>query len=77
MYEHVREIIDDLNENVNTLNDCLLEARREYDDLKYVIVDLVKAVRDGKVKQSEILDELSDRLEQFCNIYIDEEIRND
>lgn len=77
MYEHVREIIDDLNENVNTLNDCLLEARSEYDDLKSVIIDIVKDVRDGKVKQSEILDELSDRLEQYCSIYIDEEIEND
>lgn len=56
MYEHVREIID---------------------DLKYVIADLVKDVRDGKVKQSEILDELGDSLEQYCGIYIDEEIKND
>ena len=77
MYEHVREIIDDLNENVNTLNECLIEARSEYDDLKYVIADLVKDVRDGKVKQSEILGELGDRLEQYCGIYIDEEIKND
>ena len=51
MYEHEREIIDDLNENVNTLNECLIESRSEYDDLKYVIADLVKDVRDGKVKQ--------------------------
>lgn len=77
MYEHVRDIIDDLNENVNTLNECLIEARSEYDDLKYVIADLVKDVRNGKVKQSEILDELGDRLEQYCGIYIDEEIKND
>ena len=77
MYEHVREIIYDLNESVNTLNKCLIEARSEYDDLKSVITDLVKDVRDGKVKQSEILDELSDRLEQYCGIYIDEEIKND
>ena len=56
MYEHVREIID---------------------DLKYVIADLVNDVRNGKVKQSEILDELGDRLEQYCGIYIDEEIKND
>ena len=77
MYEYERELIERLKEANGLLEGELRLERAEYDDLKYVIVDLVKDVRDGKVKQSEILDELGDRLEQYCGIYIDEEIRND
>ena len=77
MYDYERILIADLSEKNGMLEYQLGQERANYDTLKSLVVNMMKDVRDGKVKQSEILDELSDRLEQYCGIYIDEEIKND
>lgn len=77
MYEHVREIIDDLSEKNGMLEYQLGQERANYDTLKSLVVNMMKDIRELNKRPSDILDEFSDDLAQYCDIYIDEEIKND
>ena len=77
MYEHERILIADLSEKNGMLEYQLRQERADYDTLKSLVVNMMKDIRELNKRPSDILDEFSDDLAQYCDIYIDEEIRND
>ena len=77
MYEYERELIESLKEANGLLEGELILERAEYDELKSLVVGMMNEMRKLKRKPSEILDDFSDSLEQYCGIYINEEIEND
>lgn len=77
MYEYERELIESLKEANGLLEGELRLERADYDELKSLVVGMMNEMRKLKRKPSEILDDFSNDLEQYCSIYIDEEIRND
>lgn len=76
MYEYERELIESLKEANGLLEGELRLERAEYDELKSLVVGMMSEMRKLKRKPSEILDDFSDSLEQYCGIYINEEIEN-
>lgn len=77
MYEYERELIERLKEANGLLEGELRLERAEYDELKSLVVGMMSEMRKHERKPSEILDDFSDSLEQYCGIYINEEIEND
>lgn len=76
MYEYERELIESLKEANGLLEGELRLERAEYDELKSLVVGMMNEMRKHERKPSEILDDFSDDLAQYCDIYIDEEIEN-
>lgn len=77
MNDYERELIESLKEANGLLEGELRLERADYDELKSLVVGMMNEMRKLKRKPSEILDDFSNDLEQYCSIYIDEEIRND
>ncbi len=77
MYDCERILIADLSEKNGMLEYQLGQERANYDTLKSLVVNMMKDIRELNKKPSDILDEFSDDLAQYCDIYIDEEIKND
>ena len=77
MYDYERILIADLSEKNGMLEYQLGQERANYDTLKSLVVNMMKDIRELNKRPSDILDEFSDDLAQYCGIYIDEEIKND
>lgn len=77
MYDYERMLIADLSEKNGMLEYQLSQERTNYDTLKSLVVNMMKDMRELNKSPSVILDEFSDGLAQYCDIYIDEEIMND
>lgn len=77
MYDCERILIADLSEKNGMLEYQLRQERANYDTLKSLVVNMMKDIRELNKRPSDILDEFSDDLAQYCDIYIDEEIKND
>lgn len=77
MYDCERTLIADLSEKNGMLEYQLGQERADYDTLKSLVVNMMKDIREMNKRPSDILDEFSDDLAQYCDIYIDEEINND
>lgn len=77
MYDCERILIADLSEKNGMLEYQLGQERANYDTLKSLVVNMMKDIRELNKRPSDILDEFSDDLAQYCDIYIDEEIKND
>lgn len=77
MYDFERILIADLSEKNGMLEYQLGQERANYDTLKSLVVNMMKDIRELNKRPSDILDEFSDDLAQYCDIYIDEEIKND
>lgn len=77
MYDYERILIADLSEKNGMLEYQLSQERANYDTLKSLVVNMMKDIRELNKRPSDILDQFSDDLAQYCDIYIDEEIKND
>lgn len=75
MNDYERELIESLKEANGLLEGELRLERAEYDELKSLVVCMMNEMRKHERKPSEILDDFSDALEQYCSIYIDEELK--
>lgn len=77
MYDYERALIADLSEENGKLEYQLGQERADYDTLKSLVVGMMKDMRELNKRPSDIIDEFSDDLAQYCSIYIDEEITDD
>lgn len=77
MYDYERTLIADLSEKNGMLEYQLGQERADYDTLKSLVVNMMKDIRELNKRPSDIHDEFSDDLAQYCGIYINEEIEND
>lgn len=75
MYDYKAKMIESLEEENHVLTTSIDEYSREYEDLSDEVVRFFASISSKRENDiNDCIEDFKERLEEYCNIYIDEEV---